>query len=530
MHISYLYRRQRADKLNFMKKLFLILFFFSSPFFCLGQKTADVLATLPKDEFQIREIANDLYQKQDYDQAIQVFLKGRKILANEQLFTFELISLYRFKRDKTNLVPEYLNALQTSPQLLPQAQNVFSTLFENSADYYLLQTALLKKMQKEPDNEVYAKLITWLYLQTREYNMALKQLIAQDKRIKDDGGILFNYTQIFISNKAYTEAAAAYTYLLTKGASGEYFLSAKLGLSDVKYQMMLSNPPSIKDASALLAEYQDLLIAYGKNVNTVYAMRRIALLEAQYLHHPEKAADILDEVLGISNLPARQAAEIKLELGDIYVNTGKSWEAILLYGQVAKEFEGQDISNEAQYRSARLSFYQGNFSYAKSQADVLKASTTQLVANDALNLSLMLSDHLQSKEDSLALSLYAAADLLQFTNQFPAALKKLDSISVKYPNNTLHDDVLMLKAQIHIKGKDYAAAAVLLQQLISNPQSDIWTDDAIFTLAGLYEDQLAKPEQAKQLYQQLITDFPGSMYTAEARRHFRKLRGDNIES
>jgi TolA-binding protein len=513
-----------------MIKLVLILFLFSSPFLCLGQKSADVLATLPKDEFQIREIANDLYQKQDYDQAIQVFLKGRKILSDEQLFTFELISLYRYKRDKVNLVPEYLNALQTSPQLLPQAQNVFSTIFENSADYYLLQTALLKKMQKEPDNEVYAKLLTWLYLQTNAYNMALKQLIAQDKRIKDDGGILYNYIQIFISNKAYTEAAAAYTYLLSKGTANEYYLPAKLGLTDVKYQIMLSNPVNNQAAAALLTEYQALLKEYGKNVNTVYAMRRIALLEAQYLHHPDKAANILDEVLSISNLPARQSAEIKLELGDIFVNTGKPWEAILLYGQVAKEFEGQDISNEAQYRSARLSFYQGNFSYAKSQANVLKASTTQLVANDALNLSLMLSDHLQSPEDSLALSLYAAADLLQFNSQFPAALKKLDSISVKYPNNTLHDDVLMLKAQIHIKGKDFAAAALLLQQLISNPQSDIWTDDAIFSLAGLYEEQLAKPEEAKVLYQKLITDFPGSMYTAEARRHFRKLRGDNIES
>jgi tetratricopeptide (TPR) repeat protein len=514
-----------------MKKLLLILFLFSSPFLCLGQKTADVLATLPKDEFQIREIANDLYQKQDYDQAIQVFLKGRKLLSDEQLFTFELISLYRFKRDKINLVPEYLNALQTAPQLLNQAENVFSTIFENNADYYLLQTALLKKMQKEPDNEVYAKLLTWQYLQTRAYNMALKQLIAQDKRMKDDGGLLFNYIQIFISNKAYTEAAAAYTYLLSKGTTNEYYLPAKLGLTDVKYQMMLSNPVNTPGAAAaLLAEYQALLKEYGKNVNTVYAMRRIALLEAQYLHHPEKAAAILDEVLSISNLPARQSAEIKLELGDIYVNTGKPWEAILLYGQVAKEFEGQDISNEAQYRSARLSFYQGNFSYAKSQADVLKASTTQLVANDALNLSLMLSDHLQSPEDSLALSLYAAADLMQFNNQYPAALKKLDSISVKYPNNTLHDDVLMLKAQILIKGKDFAAAALLLQQLISNPQSDIWTDDAIFSLAGLYEEQLAKPEEAKMLYQKLITDFPGSMHTAEARRHFRKLRGDNIES
>lgn len=513
-----------------MKKLYLILLFFSFHLLVTAQQSTFVLDNLPKDEFQIREIANNLYQKQDFDTAIQVFLKGRKILGNDQVFNFELLSLYRFKRDKANLVQEYLNTLTANPQMLQQAENVFSSVFEGNTDYLLLQSALLKRMQKDPENESYAKLLTWQYLQIKEYDFALRQLIAQDKRIKDDGTILFEYTQIFVANKAYETAIRAYDYLLSKGKEGQYYLPAILGITDAKYQSLISGKFDEKEIIPLVATYQSILDEYGTSVRTLFALKRMAVIQSQYLNHPQKAEDILETALKINGIPAQQVAEMKLELGDTYVLTGKPWEAILMYGQVAKDFEGQNISNEAQYRSAKLSFYQGNFTYAKSQADILKASTTQLVANDALNLSLMLSDHLESREDTLALLMYAQADLLRFRNLFPAAMRKLDSITVTYPKNNLHDEILMAKSGICLKKREYTDAALLLQQLVANPQNDIWTDDALFTLAGLYENELGKPEEAKALYQRLITDFPGSMYIAEARKHFRKLRGDNIES
>jgi outer membrane protein assembly factor BamD (BamD/ComL family) len=195
---------------------------------------------------------------------------------------------------------------------------------------------------------------------------------------------------------------------------------------------------------------------------------------------------------------------------------------------VAKQFENQDIGNEAKYRAARLSFYQGNFNYAKSQADVLKASTSQLIANDALNLSLLISDNLQSKTDSSALKMYADAEMLQFRNQPVQALAKLDSIAIAFPNNSLTDDILMARSRIYIKNNDIPNAITALKILTEKQGNSIWTDDALFTLADLYENNLKDNEQAKKLFQKLINDYPGSMFTNEARKRFRKLRGDNI--
>lgn len=489
-----------------------------------------ILEILPKEESAVRELANELYQMQEYDIAVRVFLQGRKIMGNDQLFTFELISLYRYRRDKNMLVQEFINALSTMPQMLIQAETVLSSVFDGNADYQVLQSALFKKIQKDPQNESYAKLLIWQYLQQQEYDMALMQLIAQDKRTKDDGTALFEHAQIFAANKAYDEAVKAYEYLLSKGKDNPYYLPSRLAMTDARYQSLLNGASTEPEIITLAGQYQEILAEYGENSRTLFALRKWAAIQAYYLHHPEKAETALEKAVTIPGISSAETGDLKLELGDVYVLTGQPWEAILMYGQVAAAYENQNIGNEAKYRSARLSFYQGNFSYAKSQADVLKASTTQLIANDALNLSLLISDHLETATDTLALKMYAAAEFMQFRNLSKAAIAKLDSITLLYPQNTLADDILMSKSKIYIKNSDFIKAASLLKELIAHPQKDIWTDDALFTLAGLYEDQLHEPEQAKSLYQRLITEFPGSMFTAEARKHFRKLRGDNIDS
>ncbi|WEK19010.1 MAG: tetratricopeptide repeat protein [Candidatus Pedobacter colombiensis] len=487
-----------------------------------------VINNLPPDEFKIREIANHFYSFQAYDLAVTAFLQGRKILDDNKPFTYELLSIYRYKKDKNMLIQEYLNALPEMPQLLPQAESVLSSVFEDNTDYQILQSALLKKIQKEPQIEIYTKLLIWQYLQQQEYDMALRQLIAQDKRIKDDGSILFNTINTFLDNKAYPVAIKAYEYLLTKGKENPYYLPAKVEMINAKYQQVITGQFDKKTIATLAGEYQTIIDEYGKNRQTLFALKKLANLQACYLNDLKQAETALENILGIPGIPSSEIGQIKLELGDVYILTQQPWEAFLIYEQVAKQFENQEIGNEARYRSAKLSFYQGNFTYAKSQADVLKASTSQLIANDALNLSLLISDNLQSTIDSNALKMYADAEMLQFRNLPSNALAKLDSIAIAFPGNSLVDAILMAKSRIYIKNNDFSNAVITLKRLIAQQTASIWTDDALFILADLYENNLNDTEQAKKLYETLINNHPGSMYTNEARKRFRKLRGDNV--
>ena len=488
----------------------------------------EAIDNTPKDENKFRQLANDFYRFEAFDMAISAFLKGRKLFADDNLFTFELLSIYRYKKDKVMLVQEYLNILATTPQLLPQAQNAISSVFEDNKDYQLLQIALLKKIQKEPEVEVFNELLIWQFIQQQEYEMALRQLIAQDKRTKGDGLLLYNTANTFVANKAYTTAIKAYEYILTKGSTSELYIDAKIALVNIKYELVVAGKFETQSIISLANEYQEILIQYGKTPQTLFALKKLAYLQAYHLNDLNKAETNLEDALRITALQSIEVGQIKIDLANIYLLSKQPWEAILVYEQVAKQFENQPIGNEAKYQAAKLNFYVGDFKYAKSQADVLKASTSALIANDALNLSLLISDNLLSKTDSLALIMYADADMLQFMNKSGQALNKLDSIDLKFPKNSLTDDILMAKAKIFIKTSENTKAANTLKEIITNHPKSIWTDDALFTLGDLLEKKLDNPEEAKKMYQQLMNDYPGSMFNAEARKRFRNIRGDNV--
>ncbi|MHB1179662.1 MAG: tetratricopeptide repeat protein, partial [Daejeonella sp.] len=199
-----------------------------------------------------------------------------------------------------------------------------------------------------------------------------------------------------------------------------------------------------------------------------------------------------------------------------------------LYGQVEKQFTNDPFGQEAKYKNAKLSYFQGDYIWAKAQLDVLKGSTSQLIANDALNLSLLISDNLQNENDTAALRIYSYADLLIFKNQPQKALIILDSLNILYPGNSLADDILMAKSRIFLKSNEHDQAVIQLQAIVDKYANDLWGDDAIFMLADLYENKLNQSGKALELYQRIITDFPGSLFVIEARKRFRLLRGDKL--
>lgn len=488
-----------------------------------------LVSSIPKNEAAIRELATAFYRADAYEYSVKTYQNGRKVLGDEEAFGFDLIGLYRFRKDKIMLVQEYLLLLETTPEVLNQAQNVLANIFEDGGDYDLLKSALLRRLQKDPENLAYSELLTWQYIQQKDFDMALKQTLALDRRLKEEGERVLSLSRILTENKAFEQSIEALNYLASKGTDSRYYIMAKIDLLNVKTRMLTTGGKfSKQELLQLEKDYLFLLEEFGRNSGTAFAIRQLANLQAYYLQKPQEAAELLENLLELPGLPPSTVAPAKLELGDIYILTGEVWEAALIYGQVEKQFANEPPGQEAKFKNARLSYFQGDFMWAKAQLDVLKASTSQLYANDALNLRLLISDNLQNETDTNALKMYARADLSIFKNQPERALTTLDSISKQFPGNSLADDILMAKARVYIKQNNVSAASTELQKIIENFSFDLWADDALFTLAGIYETSLKNPEKAQQLYQKIITDFPGSLYVVEARKRFRQLRGDKI--
>jgi len=487
----------------------------------------EILKNLPADEAQISNIANQFYQAGNTDYTIKVFLQGRALLHNQQLFAIPLISMYRFRREKMPMAAEYLNILTANPDYLYQAQNNLASLFEGQADYEVFKGLLLEKIQKNPQATVFTQLLTWQYLQQKEYDLALNQMIALSKRQKDNGEQIYQLCQTLVGNDAFDAAIRGYEFITSKGKQ-DYYIPARIELLNTKNLKITSGKYQPQDLVSLEKDYQDLLSEFGRNSNTAFAMQKLARLQAFKLHKTADAEKLLEQAVQVPGIQPKILADCKMDLGDVYLLTNKPWEATLLYSQVEKAFPNTNIAQEAKYRNARLAYFTGDFTWAKAQVDVLKAATSQLIANDALNLSLLITDNTTFDTTGNALKMYARADFLIYKEQTDRAMKTLDSINQVYPGNTLTDDILMAKAKIFIQQKQYPMAIPFLQKIVEEHPNDLWADDAVFMMADLYENRLDNKAKAQVLYQKIITDYPSSLWISEARKKFRALRGDQM--
>src|SRR5690606_751148 len=155
-----------------------------------------------------------------------------------------------------------------------------------------------------------------------------------------------------------------------------------------------------------------------------------------------------------------------LQLGDYFVLQGKVWDASLTYSQVDKAFKEDMLGEEARFRDAKLAYYRGDFEWANLQSSVLKASTSELIANDALYLSVLITENIPPDSNYVPLERFAYADLMVFVNKYDEAERILDSISKAFPKHPLADDIMMQRAKIAQKQADFTRAITFLQQIV----------------------------------------------------------------
>jgi len=284
---------------------------------------------------------------------------------------------------------------------------------------------------------------------------------------------------------------------------------------------------AVVDERALLAlekEYENLLSNFPLTANTIRLIRDWARISAFYKNDFEKADSLLNMAMNIPNLPRRILAEVKMDLADIYLFTGEVWEATLLYSQVEKEFKHDEIGFDAKLRNARLSYYIGEFEWSLAQVDVLRAATSKLIANDAMELSLLIRENADFDGSFTSLRMFAHADLLIYQRKYDEALQVLDSIRRRQFTHPLFDDILMRRAEIALKHGNIENALVYLEQIYTHHADELLADDALFLAARINEEQLNRLITAMALYEQLILEHPSSLYIPDARRRFRELR------
>ncbi len=479
---------------------------------------------------QVEPVATDFGRRELPAWVERAYLRGRELAKNNTEYAPQLILLYTQSQQQTPLLAETLNLLERDPQQLPFVRNMLQNALRDEKDFDALEKILLTKVQAQPEQTSYAELLLWLQVQRHDFAGALVQARALDRRANAQGSRVLSLAGIAQRNRDYATAIAACAYVVREYRTGPYYaLARRLLLQAREAQVRDAYPVDPAQVQALAADYQQLLTELGTSPEAAPVMRQLANLYAFQLGDNAKAMSLLQRVIAMPRAEADVVAEAKTTLGDLLLLKGEPWEATLLYSQVEKAHPDAPLGYEAKLRNARLNYFAGNFKLAQSHLDILKEATTREIANDAMQLALLIQESTASDTSGLALKDYAAVEELVFQNKIPQAEAGLDALLRKYPGHALQDDALFLKAQLQRRTGDYAAAVATLGQITSNSKYDVLSDDALFLTAEIQDENLKDQPKAQALYQAVLTKYPGSIYVAEARKRFRRLRGDAVQ-
>lgn len=450
-------------------------------------------------------------------------------------YSVQLAKLYGELGEVEKMFNAYLDLINKSGNYVQAAQRNFSVYVNddplNEANVIFRKT-LLKRLQKE-QNVLYNELLSWLFIQQKEYNKAFAQEKAIYRRTDGSYEGLVNLADIAIEEKALDDATAILEFIKEYVVNEDVIVESEQKL----IQIDITKATTLEAQESIKSRFETLLERYGMFEFIVPIQIDYAHFIAFNMERPDEAIAYLKKT--IKRPRGRfDEARLKMELADILVLKEKFNQALIYYSQIQNSIKNNVISQEARFKVAKTSYYKADFDWAEAQLNVLKAGATQLIANDALELLLVIRDN--SMEDSLqsALKKYATADLLAYQNKSEDAIALYDDILEKHKGEKIEDEALLSQAKLlEIISGDcapacsqgrFAKAEKNYLTIIEYYSDGVLADDAYYRLARLYEGPLNQPDKAKDNYERIIFDLADSIYYVEAQKRFRNLRGDAI--
>jgi len=457
------------------------------------------------------------------NQAITTYKKAMQL--NPRLeFNMQLARIYGAQGEVEKMFESYIDLVETSYSYLNTIKRSISEFISDDAsnqNNIFLKKILLKKIQQSQDL-IWNEMLSWLFIQQKDYNKAFAQEKAIYKRQMQSLDRLVELGLIAENQKQYDDAIAVFNFIIQNTQDIDTKLVGNLKVLLIKTKIATAN-----DYPNIQKDYETLFETYGKTTQTLNLQINYAHFLAFNFNQQDQAISILKNALKFK-ISEYDLAPVKLELGDILILKEKFNEALIYYTQIERNLKNSTIAQEARFKIAKASYYKGDFKWAESQLKILKSSTSQLTANDALDLKLLISDNRAEDSLQIALTKYAKADLLAFQNKNDQAINILNSVLTDHKTEVIVPQALLKQAVLFEIKNEFENAKSNYQRIITDFKDSILLDNALYNLAELLVNHLNQPEEAKKLYEQLLFNHSDSIYAVDARKKFRALRGDTL--
>ncbi|MEW7289117.1 tetratricopeptide repeat protein [Aquimarina sp. 2304DJ70-9] len=458
------------------------------------------------------------------DEAALIYEKGMEDNPRAN-FNVQLAKIYGEQGKLEKMFDSYLSLLQLQSNYINIVQRNFSDYISDNPSNeanIIFRKLLIKRLQQNPDI-LYNEMLSWLFVQQKEFKKAFVQEKAIYKRKDESPQGIIDLARIAISEKDIKSATEILNYILETPVSKDMKLTAHKIILKAKV-----DSANKKEYKTIVEQYNTVFAEYGKSRETIGLQIDYAHFLAFNLDKKQEAIAFLKDIIKRERLSRFQSSRIKMKIADILVLDQKFNQALIYYTQVQNALKNNFLAQDARFKVAKTSYYKGDFKWAQTQLDVLKSSTSQLIANDAMELSLIISDNSQEDSTQTALKIYAKADLLAFQNKNEEAIGMYEKILTQHKGEKIEDEAFLRQAKLFEIEKQFEKAKVNYLKIIEFYSDDILIDDAYYWLAELYVNELGEPEKAKELYEKIIFNHADSIYFVNARKKYRALRGDAI--
>ena len=470
---------------------------------------------------QVYNIGYSFAETHKLDYALQSYHLAR--IKNPKLITeIQEAQIYGEQGEFDKMFTAYLNLVDINGDYVDSVQRYLAQYITDDPEdknNILFKKQLLLRAQNNPKN-AYNLLLSWLFVQQKEYDKAIVQEISIFKRDKSNLEKIYQLGLISMENKEYTSAKKAFDFVLDQDNSEEVILNIQNHLLSIR---ILESTPS--DYASIDKNFQEIFMQFGKGARTVPIQVNYADFLAFQLKRPDEAISLLKEAIP-NALSELQKGMIKIKLGDILVFTDQFNQALILFSQVQNDIKNSNLAQTARYKVAQTSYFKGDFEWAKDQLSVLKSSTSQLIANDALDLYLLILNNIDKDSLKTPLELYAKSQLFSFQKKNEAAIETLENIIQNYKGSLIEDDALKFQAELFTAENKFDLAEQNYLKIENFYPDSILIDRVLYQLAELYLNDLKDQDKARIYFEKIIFNHPSSIYLVDARKQYRKLRGD----
>jgi tetratricopeptide (TPR) repeat protein len=455
------------------------------------------------------------------DWALKAYENGQK--ANPNLnFDYQIAMIQGQLGNLEVMLNKLLDYGFNTPDGTSMVQNQLTRFLMDDTDGSFATTIrknLLLRTQKSQD-VYWNQFLSWFFVQQKEYGKAFIQEKAVYKRNPESFYNIVTLGSMAMEEKQFDDAKLILEFVLENTQDLDLQMKAHHYLLSMEMESATS-----KEYPAIDLKLQELLKKYGISPYSLDLQILSAHFKTFYLNQSKLGIELLQNSLKLP-LNTREQAKVKMELADIMVYDEKFNQAILYYAQVEDNLKNDVLAHEASLKLAKANFYKKDFDWTLQQVKVLKQSPSLLIANDAVEMFLLIQDN--SAEDSLrvALQSYVTADLKLYQNKKEEALQLFLTILQKHKGESIEEGTLFKVGKIYEEKGDFNKALTHYQNILDNHKDGIYKDEALYFSAEIYRKHLLDNEKAKALYEKVVLEHPDSLYYTESRKQYRTLRGD----